>query len=222
MSAKLLPFQEVLLAVFFSTSEQFFVFFCQIACACRLWNVKKTWQNSEKKPDETAKEKQELKMWKLKRRKKLDMAKIWTMGDNYCCFGFLPQVDSPGQGTARNIADCGRLHVPHGKHQMSEEHELRRRPIYFCTGSALALWRQFILVSYLTNCNVLPWPRWVLDRVGFFKNYKMRKNENKWEKMGKNEKNMEKMRKHEKTWENMKKNEKKWEKWDFEKFWGKK
>ena len=51
--------------------------------------------------------------------------------------------------------------------------------------------------AIVTNCNVLPWPRWVLDRVGFFKSYierfwviksfKMRKHGKIWENMGKRE-----------------------------------
>ena len=55
----------------------------------------------------------------------------------------------------------------------------------------------------ITNCNVLPWPRWVLDRVGFFKSYiekfwvlKSFKNEKTWENMGKPGKTWENMRKH--------------------------
>jgi hypothetical protein len=47
----------------------------------------------------------------------------------------------------------------------------------------------------VTKRNVLPWPRWVLDRVGFFKSYI----EKFWGLKS------FKMRKHGKTWENMRK-----------------
>ena len=74
MYAKLLPFQELLLAAFFSASEQF-LNFCHFACVCRFWNGEKTQRNGEK-TRRNGEKKQEPKIWKLKQRKKLETANI--------------------------------------------------------------------------------------------------------------------------------------------------
>ena len=67
MYAKLLPFQELLLAAFFSASEQI-LHFSHVAYVCRFWNGEKTQRNGEQK--------QEPNMWKLKRPKKMETVKI--------------------------------------------------------------------------------------------------------------------------------------------------
>ena len=47
MYAKLLPFQELLLAAFFSASEQI-LHVSHVAYVCRFWNGEKTQRNGEK------------------------------------------------------------------------------------------------------------------------------------------------------------------------------
>ena len=74
MYAKLLPCQELLLAACFSASEQF-LYVCHFACVCRFWNGEKTQRNGEK-TRRNGETNQEPKMWKLKRRKKLEKANI--------------------------------------------------------------------------------------------------------------------------------------------------
>ena len=74
MYAKLLPFQELLPAAFFSASEQI-LHVSHVAYVCRFWNGEKTQRNGEK-TRRNGETNQEPKMWKLKRRKKLETANI--------------------------------------------------------------------------------------------------------------------------------------------------
>ena len=81
MYAKLLPFQELLLAALFSAAKQFlhFLSFWFILHVFADFETAKKPNETAKKPDETAKKKQGpkmIKMCKLKRQKKLETAKI--------------------------------------------------------------------------------------------------------------------------------------------------
>ena len=74
MYAKLLPFQELLLAALFSAAKQF-LHFLSLACVCRFWNGEKPQRNGEKtqrngeKARRNGEKNQEPKMCKLKRQK---------------------------------------------------------------------------------------------------------------------------------------------------------
>ena len=74
MYAKLVPFQELLLAACVSASEQI-LHFSHAAYVCRFWNGEKTQRNGEK-TRRNGEKNQGPQMWKLKRRKKLETAKI--------------------------------------------------------------------------------------------------------------------------------------------------
>ena len=75
MYAKLLPFQELLLAAFFSASEQF-LHFCHFACVVAGFKTAKKPNETAKNTDEMAKQIKSPKCGNCNGEKKLETAKI--------------------------------------------------------------------------------------------------------------------------------------------------